>query len=238
VIDLSPDGTTLAVLSPALRQLQLSGTDASRPWHRTLSDDFDGGAVLQFHPARRVLACAAADHTVALWDLDGVRVMATLKGHGARLISIAFSPDGRRLVSSGLDHTVRVWDWEVGEQLLVLPVSNIPFRARFSPDGLALVNSDHEPPVWTRLAVPWSGASSPTETQAGDAALFAGALHYLTAFDHAYLASGCAGRGDFQKAADRYRLARDITCQLRGESDPQTIRFNQSLNEMLNRVQN
>ncbi|MHC1766927.1 MAG: protein kinase [Verrucomicrobiia bacterium] len=162
IIDLSPDGSTLAILTPANKQLELSGTDAGRPWHRALSEDFEGDGVLQFHPFRRVLACAAADHSISIWDLDEGRVSASLKGHADSVTSIEFSPDGRRLVSSGLDHTVRVWDWEVSEPLLVLPHGDIPYCARFSPDGLALVCSGIAPAVRTRLALPWAqGTSGP-----------------------------------------------------------------------------
>lgn len=162
MIDLSPDGSTLAILTLARKQLELAGTDSDRPWHRTLSEDFEGNGVLQFHPFRRVLACVAADHSISIWDLDQARVSASLKGHAASVTSIEFSPDGRRLVSSGLDHTMRVWDWEVSEPMLVLPHGDIPYCARFSPDGLALVCSGNVPAVRTRLALPWAeGTSAP-----------------------------------------------------------------------------
>lgn len=160
LIDLSPDGSTVAIVTPALRQLELSGTDAPHPWHRTLSENFEGDGVLQFHPFRRVLACVAADHSISIWDLDEGRVSASLKGHADSVTSIEFSPDGWRLVSSGLDHTMRIWDWEVSEPLLVLPHADIPYCARFSPDGLALVCSGIAPAVRTRLALRWAGETS------------------------------------------------------------------------------
>ncbi len=156
IVELSPDGSTLAILTPALKRLELSGTDTARSWHRTLSEDFESDEVLQFHPSRRVLACAAANHSISIWDLDDGCVSASLKGHAASVTSLEFSPDGRRLVSSGLDHTVRVWDWEVNELLLVLPHGDIPYCARFSPDGLALVCSGITPAARTHLALPWT----------------------------------------------------------------------------------
>ena len=47
------------------------------------------------------------DHTVRLWNLDGVPMGKPFEGHSAAVNSVAFSPDGQMIVScsgSGSDH--------------------------------------------------------------------------------------------------------------------------------------
>jgi WD40 repeat protein len=61
-------------------------------------------------PDGKRLATAGEDHTVKLWDLETGQEVLTLRGHGARVWSVAFSPDGQQLVSSSQDGTVRIWD--------------------------------------------------------------------------------------------------------------------------------
>jgi WD40 repeat protein len=41
--------------------------------------------------------------TIKLWDLALHKNVQTLKGHTAKVLSVAFSPDGRLLASGGYD---------------------------------------------------------------------------------------------------------------------------------------
>jgi WD40 repeat protein len=45
-----------------------------------------------------------------LWDVETGRQVATLQGHDADVVAIAFSPDGRTLVAGGVGQTVWTWD--------------------------------------------------------------------------------------------------------------------------------
>ncbi len=57
-----------------------------------------------------VVASAAEDCTVKLWDAANFDLKHTFRGHTAAIRSLAFSRDGRRLVSGSQDRTVKVWD--------------------------------------------------------------------------------------------------------------------------------
>jgi WD40 repeat protein/serine/threonine protein kinase len=80
----------------------------------------------------------------------------TLKGHRGAITSIHFSGDGKRLVTTGVDKTVRVWDLEyAGAAIRQLEQSGWAYIARFSPDGLLIVD------VWEygRKVILWDAAT-------------------------------------------------------------------------------
>lgn len=69
------------------------------------------GQALAYHPTGQTLAIAGTDHVVTLWDLTAAqpRLRASLRGHDAPILALAFSRDGRQLASAGQDQTVRLW---------------------------------------------------------------------------------------------------------------------------------
>ena len=90
-----------------------------------------------------LLASAAGDGTVRLWDPATGQPAATLEGHTGRVSGVAFSPDGRQLASAGDDGTVRSWDPATGQPTATLEGHTGWVRSVvFSSDGQLLASAD------------------------------------------------------------------------------------------------
>jgi WD40 repeat protein/tRNA A-37 threonylcarbamoyl transferase component Bud32 len=107
---------------------------ATAPEARSFKGSAGGVTSLALAPDGNLLASAAANGVVELWDLrDGYekRVL----GHANPVNAVAFSADGSRLVSAGQDGLLRVWDGRIGKVLVFeCPASQVETVA-YSPDG-------------------------------------------------------------------------------------------------------
>ncbi len=86
-----------------------------------------------------LLASGSSDGTVKLWNVETQTEIATLEGHTAWIMSIAFSPNGMLLASGAPDGTVKLWDVNTHTNITTLEwhakaVSSVAF----SPDGTTL----------------------------------------------------------------------------------------------------
>jgi WD40 repeat protein len=112
-----------------------------------------------FSPNGQIIASAADDGSVRLWDKQGNPIGQPFKGHQGLVHSVAFSPDGQYIVSGGGDNTIRLWDKQGnligqpfdGHQGKVLSVA-------FSPDGQYIVSGgdDNTIRLWDRTGNPTS----------------------------------------------------------------------------------
>jgi len=67
-------------------------------------------ASLCFSPDGRLIAAAAHDNAVRLYEVATTAEIRIFEGHRQEVTAIAFSPDGRRLASSSTDTSCIVWD--------------------------------------------------------------------------------------------------------------------------------
>ena len=115
-----------------------------------------GGSVqtVKFSPVNNsLLASAGDDTTIKIWDLQDNTLTTTLRGHRAKIHSVAFSPDGTLLASGSDDSTFRLWDVQAGAHIATL--EHIVGRNRsavievaFSPDGELLATAGFDVKLW------------------------------------------------------------------------------------------
>lgn len=101
----SPDGARLALgTGLGWRFCTVS------PWHMgEVHTKGPGTKSLAWSPNGRTLAVASG-HSIVLLEVATKAIRATLTGHAAPILAMAFTPDGQRLLSGGWDRNVRVWD--------------------------------------------------------------------------------------------------------------------------------
>lgn len=61
-----------------------------------------------------------SDVPISLWESDGPRHIADLRGHRGDVTEVAFSPDGQLLATTGSDSTLRVWKVSDQTELFVV----------------------------------------------------------------------------------------------------------------------
>ena len=142
----SPDGTILATTDVADVRLwnPVDLRETGAPLHVT--DPQDKVTAVAFNRTGTILATAADDGTVRLWDpmtrteIRGAIEVTTDEFYG--VVDLAFSADGTALATGDGDGTVRLWDptsgQPIGAPITVHPSGKVDAVA-FSPDGATLV---------------------------------------------------------------------------------------------------
>jgi WD40 repeat protein len=100
-------------------------------------DARSGPPPLAFSPDGRRLALADGAR-VSLVELDGLREIATLRGHGAEVSALAWSSDGAQLASGALDESARVWAVPSGKVVQTLRLGGAAGGVWFAKQNGAL----------------------------------------------------------------------------------------------------
>ena len=143
----SPDGAMIAIGSEVgvkLWDISNKNFDTLKGYTRRVNS-------VKYSPDGTILALGTGgDYETAasflggriyLWKAPLWRNIATLEGHWAGALSVAFSPDGMILASGALDHTVRLWDVATGANIATFEAHTEQVRSvAFSPDGTILAS--------------------------------------------------------------------------------------------------
>jgi ribosome assembly protein 4 len=91
---------------------------------------------VSFSPNGRLIASAAFDNHVKLWNATDGKFLFSLRGHVGPVYMTSFSADSRLLVSGSKDTTLKVWDCATGKLKEDLPGhQDEVYAVDWSPDG-------------------------------------------------------------------------------------------------------
>jgi len=113
---------------------------------RTLQGHSRAVASVKFSPGSgELLATAAADQTVRLWNHASGQEVRQLQGHTQGISDVCWSPGGQYLCTASDDHSLKFWDVETGTCLRTLQGhTNFVFCCSFSPQGNVLASGSFD----------------------------------------------------------------------------------------------
>ncbi|KAF2628850.1 hypothetical protein BU25DRAFT_466759, partial [Macroventuria anomochaeta] len=93
----------------------LLGREADWDACRSVLEGHSGGVrAVVFSPDGQLVASAADEETVRVWETATGACRSELKGHSGNVTAVVFSPDGQLVASAADDETVRVWETATG----------------------------------------------------------------------------------------------------------------------------
>ncbi len=106
--------------------------------------------VLSLSNNGRWVAAGAGDNSVEVWDTTAGKRHAILRGHSARVTSIAFSLRNDRIATGSWDGTAKIWELSSGREIRTFGHKDYVTTVAFSPNGIWLATgcSDHSVKLW------------------------------------------------------------------------------------------
>ncbi len=105
----------------------VNASQAKPSFPRYLRDHTDAVYSVAFSPDSKLLASAAGDRTVKVWNVATGKRLFTLSESTAELYSVAFSPNGKQIAAGGVDKTLRTWN--------ITPSGGKLVKAAFAHEG-------------------------------------------------------------------------------------------------------
>ncbi len=118
---------------------------------RTLAVIPDLMLTVAFDSQQSRIACAGADNTIRILDVESAQARVTIEQHADWVTSVAFSTDGSNIVATSRDKTVRVFNADNGElEATYTGHSEAVFSAMFNNDGKLVFSGgrDRKLHVW------------------------------------------------------------------------------------------
>jgi WD40 repeat protein len=148
---LNPDGKTLVTAS-AWDEIKFWDVATGKNTNaRKTSAEFPNAAAAFSRDCKILVTMSDMDGDIKLWEVATGKERATLKGHAARVRSVAFSADGEILASGDKDGTIKLWTVTGGKELATLKAHTSAVQCiAFSEDSevLASGSTDKTIKLW------------------------------------------------------------------------------------------
>ena len=145
-LDISPDGSTLAVGLGA-GEIYLCDLDSWTVSGNVLKGNNSSSAAVCFSPDGKLLASGSHDGTTKIWELASGNILKKFEFNelGLWVKSVHFSPDGKQLASVAENYTIKIFDVS-SEKVLQKFVGHAGkvLCVCFSSDGKTLVSSSND----------------------------------------------------------------------------------------------